>query len=114
MTAPTLSEARANRDAAKYRLHSTASRTGQKLSPRSIAQDAVDGARDRALAVAGEATDQVRRRPAMVAAGLTFIAAFLARRRLVRWRSSKRTDATAFADSYPDKRGTSPAKGPTP
>ncbi|GAA0730161.1 hypothetical protein GCM10009106_09320 [Sphingomonas japonica] len=75
------------RDAARMRLRETAATVGRRLNPRSMAQDAVEGVRDKAVAVAGDAADEVRRRPAMAVAGISLLLAFIARRRIRRRRA---------------------------
>lgn len=97
MTAdPTIMAARARLTASKTRLDASVSLAKAKLSPRSLAADAVESATDKAAQVANSGIQIVRDRPATSAAVVGAIGLAIARKPLLRWVNALlgRDDAT--------------------
>lgn len=100
MTAdPTLIAARARALAARQRLDASLAQAKDRLNPRSLAADAVDGARDKAVEVAQTGLQVARERPAVAAAVVGAIGLVLARKPLAGWVGAHlgRDDATPDA-----------------
>lgn len=99
---------------ARARLSQTLGDIQDKLAPASIAQNAIDGFRDKA----GEAATAIKARPAVAAAAIGAIALFLGRKPLTRaltkrFSKSGETEAAA-GGSAPDRPRTARGVQPKP
>lgn len=101
MRDPTILAARARVTASKARLDASMSHAKAKLSPRSLAADAVETATDKATEAAQTGIQIVRDRPATAAALAGAIGLLLARKPLIGWAGSLfgRSDATPGDDA---------------
>lgn len=97
---PEILAARARVVAARARLDASVTLAKAKLSPRSLASDAVDSAASKASQVAQDGLQIVRDRPATAAAIGGAIALALARKPLIGWAAGLlgRDDATGDDD----------------
>lgn len=98
---PAILAARARVTAAKAQLDASVAQAKAKLSPRSLASDAVDSAADKATRVAQGGLQIARERPGATAAVVGAIALILAHRPLLGWAGAlfDRDDATGDDDA---------------
>ncbi len=81
---PNLIAARARSVAARQRLNASVETAKARLSPSSIASDAIDGVKAKATDIASGGADAVRQRPATAVAAVAAIALVLARKPIAR------------------------------
>ncbi len=98
---PAILAARAQVIASKTRLDSSIATVKAKLSPRSMAADALESATDKAASVAHGGLQIARERPGAVAAAAGLVALALARKPLFGWVGAlfDRSNATADDDA---------------
>ncbi|PTQ10201.1 hypothetical protein CLG96_13885 [Sphingomonas oleivorans] len=92
--------ARAEADSARTRLAGTLHEIQQRLKPGTLAANAWDSLRDSGTTLAGETVGLVRKRPLATAGLVAGVAAFFARKPLLRLLSNRRAIATGD-DSLP-------------
>jgi hypothetical protein len=108
-----LAEVRAQ--VAKQRLFATIGDVQDRLSPRTLAQDAIDGLKEGTAFVGMIGVEAARRRPGIAVTATGLIALLLARKPLAKLFRSDNNDATAAPlTSLKTKRAARPKKGPTP
>lgn len=97
---PAVVAARAQCQAARARLDASIAAAKDRLHPRSLAADAVEGAADKAVQVAQNGLDAARERPALSAAIAGALALALFRKPLLGWisRRADNDDATGTDD----------------
>ena len=98
---PVILAARARVVASKSQLDASVARAKARLSPRSLAADAVDSATDKAAQVAQSGMQIVKERPGATAAVIGAVGLVLAHTPLLGWAGSlfRRDDATADDDA---------------
>ena len=82
MSAPELIRAKQEAERARRRLQGTVAELQQKLKPANIANNAIQGVKDKGEAIAEDAVEAVRTRPMAASAALGAFTLFLARRPL--------------------------------
>jgi Protein of unknown function (DUF3618) len=96
---PQIAEARSEVDRSRGRLMRTAQQLQERLSPRTLARGAWQGAKEKGADLAEDAVDAVRARPVAASGVVAAIAMFLAREPLMDL-------ATKIAGGVSDKRKT--------
>jgi len=94
----TITAARARALAARTRLDASVAHAKARLSPRTLAADAVDSATEKAAGAAQSAVAFARERPAVAATGAGVIALLLARRPLLNLLGFRKRDHDATAE----------------
>ena len=82
MSAPELVRAKQEAERSRRRLQATVAELQQKLKPANIANNAIQGVKDKGEALAGDAVEAVRARPVATRAALGAVTLLLARRPL--------------------------------
>lgn len=89
--------ARARSMAARARLDTSIAEVRARLSPKSLARDAVSGVTSKAGALALDGVDAARTRPVVTVAAVGAIGLLLARKPLARWIGRRHGDDDATA-----------------
>jgi ElaB/YqjD/DUF883 family membrane-anchored ribosome-binding protein len=89
-----IAEARARSFAAKAQLDRSVAQAKERLSPRSLANHAVDGVKTKAEQIAGDGAAVVKDRPAVAMAAAGVAVLLIVRRPMLRWWRLRRDKET--------------------